>query len=200
MEDVQQSQAPDGSLRKKLNGMFTRYDYVGVQNPLKVPFVWAVALEQNEILGMNQADPMNEEQMARKAGGTFLPGDSVTRSQQRITRVTLQPGEKKMIIGEAAYVVAPRLFSALVREKYGANKVGLARLRNPTTQNELLPLIIAGPVINNVAQAMQTYVNNEMSKIEGFTDVQTKPSGFNNPDVQAKARATREANKAAKTE
>lgn len=194
----EQSQAPDQSLRKKLNGMFTRYNYVGVKNPLKKPFVWAVALEQNEVLGMSPADPMNEEQMAQKAGGTFLPGDSVTRNQQRITRVTLQPGEKKMITGEAAYVIVHRLFTALVREKYGTSKSGLAKLRNPSIQGELLKEIVVGPVIDNVGQAVQTYVNKEMEKIEGFTDVQTKPTGFNDPAVLAKAKATREANKAAK--
>lgn len=197
--DVTSSQ-PDQSLRKRLNRMFSRYDYVGIQNPLKAPFVWAVALEQNEIVGMSPADQVNEESWSRKEGSTFLPGDSVTRNQQRITKITLQPGEKRMLPGEAAYVIAPRLFNALVREKYGTTKAGLARFRNPTVQGELIQQIVVGPVINNIGQAMQTYVNKEMGKIEGFTDVQTRPKGFRDPEVIAKARATREANKAAKTQ
>lgn len=198
-ESEEQLQSPDKDLRVKLNGMFSRYDYVGVKNPLKIPFSWAVALEQNEILGMSPADPMNEERMAQSAGGSFLPGDSVTKNQQKVTRVVLQPGEKKMIPGEAAYVVVPRLFNALVREKYGTTKSGLAKLRNPSIQNLHIPSIVEGPVVNNIGQAMQTYVNAEMKKVEGFTDVQTQaPKGFSNPEVLAKARATREANKAAK--
>lgn len=198
MEEEVISQAPDQSLRKKLNGMFSRYDYVGVTNPLKKQFVWAVALEQNEILGMSPADGMNEAQMARNAGGTFLPGDSLERTKTKITRVVLESNEKRMIIGEAAYVVVPRLFSALVREKYGNNKAALAKLRSPSIQAELIPQIVSGPIVNNVGEAMQTYVNEKMSKIEGFTDVQTKPTGFSDPAVLAKAKATREANKAAK--
>lgn len=198
-EDIE-SQAPDQSLRKTLNGKFSRYDYVGIKNPLKRQFIWAVALEQNEVLGMSPADGMNEAQMARQSGGTFLPGDSVERGKTKITRVVLEPGEKKMVIGEAAYVVIPRMFSALVREKYGNDKSALAKLRSPSIQRELIPLIMDGPVVNNVGEAMNTFVNEKMSKIEGFTDVQVKPqTGFNNPEVLAKAKATREANKAAKT-
>jgi hypothetical protein len=221
-ENEQQIQSPDQSLRKKLNGMFTRYNYVGVKNPLKITFSWAVALEQNEILGMDQAEAMNEERMAQSSNGTFLPLDGVVRGRQKITRVVLQPNEKKMIPGEAAYVVVPRLFHALVREKYGTTKSALAKLRNPTIQAQLIPLIVEGPVINNIGQAMQTYVNTEMKKVEGFTDVQTQPAnvmtspietvphistetapalkGWANPEVQAKAKATREARKAAATQ
>jgi len=185
--DEYQQDLPDQSLRQKLNKMFSRYDYVGVKNPLKVPFTWRVALEQNEILGMSPADPMNEERMAQTSGGTFLPGDSVTKAQQKITQITLEPGEKKMIIGEAAYVVAPRLFNALCREKFGTSKSGLSRLRNPTTQNELIPFIIEGPIINNVGQAMQTFVNNKMTEIEGFTDVQTNPPAGKGANYTPKA-------------
>lgn len=199
-DEFNQSQAPDQSFRKMLNKMFSRYDYVGVTNPLKKQFTWAVALEQNEIIGMSPADPMNEERMAQQQGGSFLPGDAPTRAQQRITKFTLESKERRMIPGEAAYVIAQRLFNALVREKYGTNKAALARLRNPNTQTELLPLIVTGPVVNNVGQAVQTYVNEQMGKIEGFTDIQTKPKGFNDPEVLAKARATREANKAAKAQ
>lgn len=179
---------PDQSLRKKLNGMFSRYDYVGIKNPLKTPFTWRVALEQNEIINMSPGDPMNEERMAQTAGGTFLPGDSVVKQQQKITQIVLAPGEKKMIIGEAAYVIVPRIYNAYCREKYGATKAGLARLRNPATQDEHITLIVDGPIIDNVGQAMQTFVNDKMSEIEGFTDVQTNPpaqkvkSGTNTKD------------------
>ena len=199
-DEFEQSQAPDQSFRKMLNKMFKRYDYVGVTNPLKTTFVWAVALEENEIIGMNPADPTDEGKMAQSNNGTFLPYDGATRSQSRITKYTLEPGEKRMVPGEAAYVLAHRLFSALVREKYGTNKAGLARLRNPSVQKELLPLIVSGPIVDNIGQAVQTYVNEKMAKIEGFTDVQTKPKGFNDPEVLAKARATREANKAARAQ
>lgn len=179
-QSLQDQQAPDSSLRKKLNGMFGQYNYVGVVNPLVKPFVWAVALQQNEVLGINQADQMNEQAMAQSQGGTFLPGESTTRAQ-RITRVTLEPGERKMMTGEEAYVVVPRLFSALVRQTYGTDKNGLAKLKNPTIQSQLLKEIVVGPVINNVGEAMQTFANKEMEKIQGFTDVQTKPT-----DVKAK--------------
>lgn len=199
MEEEVISQAPDQSLRKKLDGMFSRYDYVGVKNPLKKKFVWAVALERNEIINMSPGDGMNEAQMAKRSGGTFLPGDSVERSTTKITRVVLEPGEQRMVIGEAAYVVVPRLFSALVRETYGNSKAALAKLRSPSIQAQLIPQIVSGPIVDNVGEAMQTFVNEKMSKIEGFTDVQTKPKGFNDPAVLAKAQATREANKAAKT-
>lgn len=186
MDEFQQDR-PDQSLRQKLNKMFSRYDYVGVKNPLKTEFTWRVALEQNEIIGMSPGDPMNEERMAQTAGGTFLPGDSVTKMQQKITQITLKPGEKRMIIGEAAYVVVPRLFNALCREKFGTQKSGLARLRNPSTQDELIPVIVDGPVINNVGQAMQTFVNQKMDEIEGFTDVQANPPAGKGSNYTPKA-------------
>ncbi len=193
MEDVQPGQV-DQSLRVKLNKLFSRYDYVAVKNITSKDFVWNVALEQNEILGMSPADPMNEERMAQQAGGQFLPGDGPTKMQQKITRVVLKPGEKKMIIGEAAYVVAQKIYNLFIREKFGNDKSALAKLRNPTVQDQHIPSILPGPVVNNVGAAMQTFVNNEMEKIESFTDVQTK-KGFSNPEVLAKAQATREANK-----
>lgn len=195
---MQASQAPDQSVRKKLNGMFGRYNYVGIKNPLEKQFIWAVALEENEVLGMSQADMMNENSMAKGVGGTFLPGDSVTRQNQKVTRVVLEPGERKMIPGEAAYVVVPRLFSALIRKKYGTDKAGLAKLRNPTIQAELIKEIVVGPIINNVGEAMQTYVNEEIKKIEGFTDVQTQQNEeVTDGDQAAKAVRTRRANQAA---
>jgi len=196
---MDESTRPDQSVREKLNGMFSRYDYVGVKNILKTEFRWKVALEQNEVVGTAPGDPMNEERMAQTPQGTFLPGDSVTRHQQRVTEYVLKPGEKKMIIGEAAYVIVPRLFNAYCRETFGTSKAGLARLRNPSTQQEIIPTIVDGPIINNIGDAMQTFVNDQMTKIEGFTDVQPEaPKGFANPEIAAKARATREANKATK--
>lgn len=199
-ENAVGDQTPDQSLRKKLNGMFSRYNYVGVTNPLKKQFMWAVALEQNEVMGMAQADGMNEERMASSKSGTFLPGDSPTRNQQKITRITIESGQKKMITGEAAYVIVPRIYSAYIREKFGTTKTALAKLRNPTVQAQILKEIVTGPIIDNIGQAVETYVNNEMKRIEGFSDVQTKPTGFNDPAVLAKAKATREANKARQTQ
>lgn len=196
MEELQ-APAPDQSIRKMLNKMFNQYNYVGVRNPLEKDFVWAVALTQNEIVGMSQADPMNEDSMARGVGGTFLPGDSVTRTNQKITRVVLAAGERKMIPGEAAYVVVPRLFNALVREKYGTDKSSLAKLRNPTIQAELIKDIVVGPIINNVGEAIETFVNKELQKIEGFTDVQTQPSETVNDNKTTATRQPRRANQAA---
>ena len=198
MDEYQEANAPDQSIRKKLNSMFNRYNYVGITNPLKEDFSWPVALEQNEIVNVLPGDPMNEELMAKKSGGTFLPGDSTTRAQQKIVKVNIAASQKRMISGEAAFVVVPRLFSALVREKYGASKSGLAKLRNPSIQDELIKQIVTGPLINNVADAMQTYADERMKQIEGFSDVQVNPpKGFSDPVVLAKAQATRNANKAA---
>ena len=190
----------DRSVREKLNGMFSRYDYVGVVNILKVPFEWSVALEQNELLGSSPTDGMNEQRMASSQSGSFLPGDSITKVQQKITKFTLQPGEKRMIIGEAAYVIVPRIFNAHIREQFGSTKSSLAKLRNPAVHDEIIPKIAVGPIINNVADAMQTYVNNEVEKIENFTDIQTKPKGFSDPAVLAKAQETRRVNQAKKAQ
>lgn len=176
MEEYTAASAPDQSVRKKLNGMFTRYDWVGIRNVLKVDFSWPVALEQNEIVNMGQADGLNEERMAQSGQGTFLPGDGATRQQGKIVKVVLAAGEKRMIMGEAAYVVVPRLFTALVRQKYGTDKTALAKLRNPSIQAELLKEIVVGPVINNIGEAMETYVNDKMTNMQaGFSDVQVAP-------------------------
>lgn len=183
--------------------MFSRYDYVGIKNILNKDFEWLVALEQNEILGMSPADNMNEESMAQRVGGQFLPGDSVVKSTSRVTKVVIKKDEKKMIIGEGAYVVVQKIFNAYIREKYGNNKAALAKLRNPHIQDQIVPMIVPGPIINNVGQAMQTFVNGQMEKIDNFTDVQTQPNevkGFKNPATLEKAKATREANKAKKAE
>ncbi len=196
MDDYDSS--PDQSIRMKLNKTFTRYNYVGVKNILKTPLEQTVALEQNEMLGMSQGDPMNEERMAQTASGTFLPGDGATRNLSKITKYIIAPGQKKMVIGEAAYVLVERIYNAYIREKYGIDKAALAKLRSPSVQAEIIPLIVEGPIINNVGQAMETFVNTQMDKLEGFTDVQTEPSklkGFANPEVLAKAKATREANR-----
>lgn len=187
--------APDQSIRVKLNTMFSRYNYVGIRNILKTPLEQTVALEQNEMLGMSPGDAMNEERMAQSQGGTFLPGDGATRHLTKITKYIMQPGEKKMVIGEAAYVLVARIFNAYVREKYGTDKAALAKLRSPSIQAEFIPKIVEGPIINNVGEAMQTYVNEKMTELEGFTDVQVKPKGFADPEVRAKAQATRDANK-----
>jgi hypothetical protein len=194
-EEIEKAQTPDRSLRQKLNKMFSRKDYVGITNPLKKEFSWIVALEENEIVDMSQADAMQEDSMAARRSGTFAPLDGATRSQSKVTRFTLQPGEKKMIVGEAAYVIVPRIYNALVRQKFGTNKAGLAHIKNPSTQEELIPKIVIGPLVNNVGQAIQTFVNEKMTKIDGFTDVQARPRGFADPAVAAKARATREANR-----
>lgn len=199
MDEYNESSAPDQSIRSKLNKMFNRYNWVGVKNVLDVDFSWPVALEQNEIVDFAPGDPMNEERMSQAGRGTFLPGDGTTRANSKIVKVNLKSGERRMIMGEAAYVVVPRLFNALVRKRYGTDKTSLAKLRNPSIQSALLKEIVVGPVINNVGEAMQTFVDDKMKSIEGFSDVQANPSkGFSNPEVLAKARATRDANKSAK--
>lgn len=196
MDDYTVSNQPDKSVRSKLNTMFSRYNWVGIKNVLGEDFSYPVALEQNEILDMRDGDPMNEEQMSQKVGGTFLPGTSTLRNNSKLVKVNIRSGERRMIMGEAAYVVVPKIFSALVRKRYGATKQGLAKLRNPHVQEELLKEIVVGPIINNVGEAMQTYVNDKIKDLDGFTDVQaTAPKGFANPEILAKAKATRDANK-----
>lgn len=196
MDEYTDSVAPDQSIRSKLNKMFNRYNWVGVRNVLDADFSWPVALEENEIVDFSPGDPMNEERMALSKSGSFSPGDGPTRHNSKRVMVNIKKGEKRMIMGEAAYVVVPRIYSALVRTRFGSSKAGLARLRNPQTQAELLKEIVVGPVINNVGEAMQTYVNDKMRDIEGFSDVQVAPlKGFSNPEVLAKAQATKDANK-----
>src|SRR5690606_27956580 len=136
MDDYNESTTPDQSIRKTLNQMFTRYDWVGVYNPLNTDFKWRVALEQNEIMDFHGAEPMNEERMAQTNSGTFLPSDSPVKQQSKLIQVEIKVGEKRMILGEAAYVVVPRIFNALVRKRYGTTKAGLAKLRNPSIQRE----------------------------------------------------------------
>jgi len=201
MDEYNDQTAPDQSIRSKLNKMFTRYNWVGIKNPLDVEFSWPVALEQNEIMDFAPGGLPGEEHMANNKSGTFLGTDGPTRQQSKIVKVNIKPSEKRMIMGEAAYVVVPRLFNALVRKRYGTDKPSLAKLRNPTIQAQLLKKIVVGPIINNVGEAMQTFVDDKMKSIEGFTDVQANPpKGFNNPEVLAKAQATRDANKAAKAQ
>jgi hypothetical protein len=176
--DEFQPDLTDQSIRERLNKTFSRYDYVGITNPLDEEFTWTVGLERNEITNMSQADPMNEERMAQTSRGSFLPGEGIMHNQTKVTRYTLKPGEKRMMIGEAAYVIVPRLYNALCRKTYGTSKSGLAHLRNPNTQSKHIKEIVTGPVIDNVSDAMQTFVNDKMSEIEngGFTDVQTAPT------------------------
>lgn len=184
--DDQQEQ----SLRERLNGMFSRWNYVGICNPLKTPFEWKVALEQNELLGMSPGG-MNEDDMIKNVSGTFLPRDAVTKGKTRVVPYAMQPGEKKMVIGEAAYILIDKLFRAYIKEKYvptpepGAlptpmdaqlRKAGFAKLRNPVEQDKVLKLIVVGPIINNVEGAVNTFVSEKME--EAFTDVQTtEPAG-----------------------
>lgn len=181
--DDQQEQ----SLRARLNTMFSRWNYVGIKNILKTPFEWKVALEQNELLGMTQGG-MREKEMLENVSGTFLPGDAaVTRQKTRVVPYSLQPGEKKMVLGEAAYILVDKIFRAYIKEKYvptpepGAlptpmdaqlRKAGLAKLRNPAEQDKILKLIIVGPIVKNVESAVETFVQGQMDTIEGFTDVQ----------------------------
>jgi hypothetical protein len=196
--DDQQEQ----SLRERLNGMFSRWNYVGISNPLKTAFDWKVALEQNELIGMS-AGGMKEDDMIKNVSGTFLPRDAVTKSKTRVVPYTLQPGEKKMVIGEAAYILIDKLFRAYIKEKYvpapapgempsqfdaQRRKAGFAKLRNPVEQDKVLKLILVGPIINNVEDAVQTFVNDKME--EAFTDVQTtqeQASGGSKAKTTAKA-------------
>lgn len=189
LQSVEQS-APDQSVRKQLNRMFSRYNYVGVKNILKEEFAWPVALEQNEIIDFSQGDPMNEERMAQSSSGTFLPGEAAVKQKQKLVKVILKAGETRMIVGEAAYVVVPRIFNALVRERFGTTKSGLARLRNPQTQKELLAEIVVGPKINNVGEAMQTFVDEKLSTLnKEFSDVQAEPPKTRVKNAEAKQSA-----------
>lgn len=164
------------SIRQKLNKLFSRYHYVGIKNITKEPFKWTVALEQHEILNMGEADSLNEESMAKKKSGTFLPGDGVTKQNQKIVNFELQPGEKKMIPGEAAYVLIEKLYNAAMREKYGSGKEGLSKMRVPTYHDEMIPKIVCGPIVKNVGEVLNTMLTDTLDKIEdGFSDVQTHP-------------------------
>lgn len=176
------------SLRHRLNTMFSRYNYVGIKNILKTPIEWTVALEQHEILDMS-AGGMSEEDMIRNKSGNFLPTDGVTRGKQKTVTYRLEPGEKKMVIGEAAYVLIDKIYTLFIKEKFvpkvepgtvpdqrhlALTKAGMAKLRNQTEQNKYLPQILVGPIINNVEGAIQTYATEQMSKLnDGFSDIQT---------------------------
>jgi hypothetical protein len=164
----------DKSLRQRLNETFNRYHYVGIKNVLETPFVWTVALEQHEILNMNPADSISEDQMAKGKGGAFLPGDAATKQQQRVVSYKLAPGEKKMVPGEAAYVLVTRLYRAAMREKYGSDKAGLSKLGVPSYMDEMLPKIIVGPIVKNVSEVLNDFVGSLDERIadSGFTDVQ----------------------------
>lgn len=161
----------DKTLRERLNEMFSRYNYVGLCNITSKPFKWTVGLEQNEILNMGPADTMAEDEMARKGGGSFLPGDGVTKKQSKIVEFELQPGEKKMVPGEAAYVLVDKLYKAAVKEKYGSGKEGLSKINVPTFQDELVPKIVVGPIIRNVGQVLNDFVENMQENLEGFSNI-----------------------------
>lgn len=163
------------SLRKRLDETFSRYNYVGIKNPGKEKFEWTVALEQNEILNMSPADSMSEDQMARKGGGSFLPGDGATKERTRLVSYVLAPGEKKMVPGEAAYVLIPRLIHTCIREKYGSDKAGLSKLSVPTYQDEFLNQILVGPIVRNVGDVLNEFSSKIDSKIQdGFTGVEAE--------------------------
>ena len=104
---------------------------------------------------------------------------AVSREQVKLVTYELQPGEKKMLIGEAAYVIIDKIYTLYCKGKYGTDKMGMAKIRNPQVQEEMLKFILVGPIITNVEDKLQTYVEEEVSRIEGFTDVQTEPSGAN---------------------
>lgn len=159
------------TLRERLNDMFSRYHYVGICNITQQPFQWTVALEQNEILNMDPADQLSEDNMARKGSGQFLPGDAVTKQRQKVVSYELKPGEKKMVPGEAAYVLIDKIFRAAIREKYGNDKSGLSKLAVPSYQDEMLKKIIVGPVIKNVGQVLNDFVDDIQNNLEGFSQV-----------------------------
>lgn len=161
----------DKSLRERLNEMFSRFNYVGICNITSKQFTWQVALEQNEILNMGPADQMSEEEMSRNKGGSFLPGDGVTKKQSKVVEYVLEAGEKKMVPGEAAYVLIDKIYRAAIREKYGNGKAGLSKLSVPGYQDEMLPKIIVGPIIKNVGQVLNDFVGKMQDNLEGFTNV-----------------------------
>ncbi len=165
----------DKSLRARLNETFNRYNYVGIKNPLKEEFKWPVALEQNEILNAMPGESPTNEDMARKGGGSFLPSDGITREKTRLIEYVIAPGERKMVPGESAYVLVPRLVSKYIRAKYGSGKAGLSKMQVPFYQDEALKEILVGPIVNNVAQVINEFASQLDSKIEdGFSSVEAK--------------------------
>lgn len=166
-------QSTEKSLREELNGKFNRYHFVGIKNITKEPFIWSVALEENEILDMSPADNLNEQQMIQKGGSAFLPGDGATKRPGKLVEYTLQPGERKMVPGEAAYVLIPRLIHFALREKYGAGKSAIAKFAQPVAREEMLSQILVGPIVRNVAQVMNEVANQLQNSItdDGFLDV-----------------------------
>lgn len=172
------------SIRERLNEMFTRYNYVGICNITSQPFKWTVALEQNEILNMGPADHMSEDEMSRKTSGSFLPTEGVMRQKQKVVEYSLEPGEKKIVPGEAAYVLIDKIFRFAIREKYGSDKSGLSKLVVPKYQDEMLPKIIVGPVVKNVGQVLNDFIGNMQDNIEGFSSVQAyEPPTLNTDSI-----------------
>lgn len=178
----------DKTIRERLNGMFSRYSFVGIRNITKQPFSWTVALEQYEIVKMSPGDDMDEAMMARRKSGSFLPGESTpTREGTKVVRYDLAPGERKLVAGEAAYVLVDKIFTAKILEEFGNGREGYGKLRVPMYIDKYLPLIIPGPIVNNVADALQGVLEKSIDKLNstdlaqqlndtGFTDIQAKQS------------------------
>lgn len=174
------------TLRKRLNETFSRYHIIGIKNPTKETFKWTVALDRNEILNMAPTDNLSEDRMAREGEGSFLPLDGTTKQYTRLVEYTLAPDEKKMVPGEAAYVLIPRLISKGIREKYGSGKVGLSKLNVPSFQDEFLNKIIVGPIVKDVEEVMNEFSSQIESKLEGFNDVKAKqPAGNKSGNTRA---------------
>lgn len=176
------------SLRERLDETFSRYHYVGIKNILNKTFTWTVALEQHEILNMSPADSLSEEQMANRKGGAFLPGDAATKQQQKVVTYSFSPREKKMVPGEAAYVLVDRLYRAAIREKYGNDKSALAKLSIPSYMDEMLPQIIVGPIIKNVGEVLNDFATSLDEKINGsdvgFGNIDANPPSITELDSQ----------------
>lgn len=184
-----QPQAQEQSLRQKLNSMFNRYHFVGIKNITKEQFKWTVALEQNEILDMAEADSLSEQQMAKQGGGSFLPGDAATKRPGKLVEYSLAPGEKKMIPGEAAFVLIPRLINFSIREKYGSDKQGLSKFSIPSFRDEMLDQILVGPIVRDVAEVMNEVVGKLQSNItqDGFNAVEADMPDASMKDLRAEA-------------
>lgn len=173
----------DKSLRERLNEMFSRYNYVGICNVTAKTFKWTVALEQNEILNMGPSDQMSEEEMTRKGGDSFLPMDGVMKKQSKVVEYVLEPGEKKMVPGEAAYVLVDKLYKAAIAEKYGEGKEGLSKIVVPSYQDEIIPDIVCGPIIKNVGQVLNDFVGNLQENLEGFSNVEVAEKKNDKPET-----------------
>jgi hypothetical protein len=169
------------SIRATLDQMFSRFHYVGIQNILDTDFEWTVALEKNAIIGTSEADSTSDANMAARVGGSFTAKPIPTTGKTRITRITIKKGQRRMLSGEAAYVIVPRLFTAYVREKYVTPyqgqpirvKAGLAKLRSPSVQKEVLSKILIGPIVKDVEEAMELFVSEKLQDMDKLVEVKT---------------------------